>query len=286
LLGLIETRQWDKAWQEFERLQQEGPPSARLLLMGSHAAYGRRDFFKARHLAEKALAAWASADPLKLLGQVRFHLGMVTRWIGDSHVALEQFQLFLQELSVKYPELSMGEGKAHFYLALTLRDRRDLDGAVKAYHQAIACFRRDELPSLLCKSLQNLAWLYCVMNRPEDARSALFEAGTLISSDVERVHQTLGEAYLLTLETRYAQATDLCESIFRRVERGEPVAVEEQCQAAWIAGTVALAQGQLESATALSNIALNFAVEAKDSRLINDASSLRRSVMLRQQAGA
>lgn len=286
LLGLIETRQWDKAWQEFDQLQQDGPPSAHLLLMGSHAAHGRRDFFKARHLAEKALAAWSPSDPPQLLGKIRFHLGMVTRWIGDTHVALEQFQLFLQELSVKYPDLSMGEGKAYYYLALTLRDRRDHDGSASAYMQANACFRRDGLPSLLCAGLQNLAWLYCHMDRPSEARIALEESALLLETPEDRIHQTLGEAFLAAVEGKYGHAASLCESVFRRVERGEPVTTEEQCQAAWIAGTVALAQGHLESAAALAGIALNFATDAKDSRLMNDASSLRRRILLKQQAGA
>lgn len=286
LLGYVETLQWDKAWQEFDRLRQEGPPSARLLLMGSHAAFGRRDFFTAKDLAEKSLAAWGRTDPLKLLGQIRFHLGMVTRWIGDTHMAMEQFQLFLQELSIKYPELSMGEGKAHFYLALTLRDRRDLFGSVNAYQQAIACFRRDGLPSLLCKGLQNLAWLYCHMDQPEDARACLEEASTLISGETDRIHQTLGEAFLSAISANFAQAVELCQAIFRRVERGEPITPEEQSQAAWVAARVALDQGHLESATALSNTALGLATEAKNSRLMNDASALRRSVLLRQQAGA
>jgi tetratricopeptide (TPR) repeat protein len=286
LLGLIETRQWDKAWQEFERLLDDGPPTARLLHMGSQAAYGRRDFFKARHFAEKALAAWSQSDPMKLLGHIRFHLGMVTRWIGDTHVAMEQFQLFLQELSAKYPELSMGEGKAHFYLALTLRDRKELAAAVTEYQKAIECFKRDELPSLLCKTLQNLAWLFCHMNRSLEAKAALEEAAPLMTSHVEHIHQTLGEAFVAAIDGRYAQAADLCESIFRRVERGESVTTEEQCQAAWVAGMVALERGHFESAVALSNIALGLATEAKDSRLMNDASSLRRNILMRQQAGA
>ena len=45
LLGYWETKQWEKAWQEFERLSEEGPPSARLLLIGSYAAFGRDDHF-------------------------------------------------------------------------------------------------------------------------------------------------------------------------------------------------------------------------------------------------
>jgi len=286
LLGLVETRQWDKAWQEFERLQSEIPPTARLYLFGSLSAYGRHDYFRARHYAEKALSALSPTDPPKLLGQIRFHLGMVTRWIGDSHVALEQFQTFISELSIKYPELSMGEGKAHFYLALTMRDRRDLEGAAQAYGRAIECFRRDGLPSLLCKTLQNLAWLYCHMNKPEQGAQCLAEAAPLMESNEERVHQTLGEAFVGALEGRYSQAAELCQSLFRQAERGEPITAEEQCQAAWVAGTVALAQGNFDSASALASIALTFATEAKHAGLMNDASALRREVHLRVQAGA
>lgn len=286
LLAFIETRQWDKAWPEFERLLEQGPPTARLLLLGSHAAYGRRDFFRSRQLAEKALSTWNSVDPGNLLGQVRFQLGMVARMIGDSHVALEQFQLFLSELSSKYADLSMGEGKAYFYLGLTLRERRDLTGAVEAYQKANSCFRRDGLPSLLCKCLHNQAWLYCHMNRQQDARACLMESSTLISTPAEQVHQTLCEAFLAAVEERYDLANHLCEEIFRRAERGEPITAEEQCLATWVAGTVALSQGNLENASALANIALNFATEAKDSRLMNDAGALRRSVLVRQQAGA
>jgi tetratricopeptide (TPR) repeat protein len=286
LLGYIETKQWNKAWQEFERLSEEGPTGTRLLLMGSHAAFGRSDYFRARHLAEKALAAWTSSDSFKLLGQIRFHLGMVLRVVGDSHLALEQFKQFLSELSSKYPELSMGEGKAYFYMGLTLRERRDMDGAASAYHQANACFRRDGLPSLLCASLLNQGWLYCHMNRADDARTCLTEAASLANTAELQVHLTLGEAFLAAIEGRYAQAHHLCESLFRRVERGETLTAEEQCQATWIAGTVALAQGDLDGASALANFALTLATEAKDSRLMNDVGALRRNVLMQRQAGA
>ncbi len=286
LRGLIETRQWEKAWAEFQRLNDEGPSSARLLLMGSHAAFGRRDLFQARALAEQALNTWGPPDPPKLLGQIRFHLGMVTRELGDTHVALEQFEKFLAELSPKYPELSMGEGKAYFYLALTKRQRRDLDGAVTAYHQAIDCFRRDGLPSLLCATLQNLAWLLCHLNRPQEARQHLAEAEQLAGSAELRVHQTLGEAFVAALEGNFLYASQLCEAIFRRAERGETITPEEKSQAAWIAGKVALAQGSPESASALANIALNYATEAKDSRLMNDASALRQELYTRTREGA
>jgi|GEM_PF-1662339 len=286
LRGLIETRQWEKAWGEFQRLKDEGPPSAHLLLMGSHAAFGMRDLFRARHLADQSLAAWNSSDPVKLLGLIRFHLGMVTRELGDTHVAMEQFQQFLSELFVKYPELSMAEGKAHFYLGLTYRQRRDLDASVESYRSAIACFRRDGLPTLLCAALHNLAWLFCHMNQPAEACECLEESDGLVSTHELRVHQLLGEAFLAAIEGKLSLATELCGRIFRMAERGETVLPDEQSQAAWIAAKVAMEQGNLDSAAALADIALTYATDAKDSRLINDASTLRRGIHLQRQAGA
>lgn len=286
LLGYLETRQWDKAWLEFERLSEAGPPNARLWLQGSLAAFGRADYFRARQLADRALTTWGPSDAPKLLGQIRFHLGMVTRKIGDSHVAVEQFQLFISELSSKYPELIMGEGKAYFYLALTLRERRDLEGAVAAYQKAVGSFRRDGLPSLLCASLQNFAWLLCTTGRTAEAADALSEASTLAKTSEDHIHQTLGEAYLASVQGHYAQATELCEMIFRRAERGESVDPEERAQAAWIAGTIAMHQGNHTGAAALADIALTHATDAKDSRLMNDANNLKRSIHMKQQAGA
>jgi tetratricopeptide (TPR) repeat protein len=286
LQGYLESKQWDKAWDEFQRIQEEGPPSARLLLMGSHAGYGRRDYFRARHLADEAMAARNASDPPSILGKIRFHLGMVARRVGDSHVALEQFQLFISELSAEYPELIMGEGKAYYYLALTLRERRDMVGAVAAYRQAIDWFRREQIGSLLCMCLQNLAWLFCHMQRSQEARECLEEASHLLTSDELRVHQTLGEAFLASIEEQHTVATALCESLFRRVERGEPVTLEEQAQAAWIISSSALAQDNLVAAAALADVALTYATEAKDPRLMNDANLLRRTIYVRRQAGA
>lgn len=285
LRGYLETRQWDQAWDEFQRLQGEGPSTPQLLLMGSHAAFGQRDLVRARHLVEKALSLWTQSDSVKLLGQIRFHLGVVAHDLGDSHVAQEQIGLFLSDLT-KYPELSMGEGKAYLYQALTLRQRRDLDGAVVAYHKAITCFERDQLPSFLCLAYQNLAWLFCHMKRADEARDSLEKATGLLKTSADHIHQTLGEAFLATVEGKYGVATELCQAVFRRVERGESVTEGEQAQAAWIAGMAALDLGNLDCAMSLADVSLNYATSAKEARLINDASSLRREILLRTRAGA
>lgn len=286
LRDLINSKQWDKASALYTQAKDEFPESSRLLLMGSYIFFSKLDLFRARLLVERALEVLTESDPPKILGQIRYHLGLVARTIGDSHVALEHLTLFLQELPVKYPELTMAEGNAYFQLALTKRQRNDFPGAEAAYQQAIACCRRDGLPYLLCQSLHNLAWLYCHMKQPSEARTCLEEADTLLTSAELRIHQTLGEAFLAALEGDHAQAVSLCESIFRQAERGEPITAEEQAQAAWVAGMVALEQGNLDHASALADSALTYATQAKQSRLMNDASNLRREVFMRRREGA
>lgn len=283
LLEYVVARDWENAWGEYQRLIGEGPASARLLLMGAHAAFGLRNLLEAKALAEQALSLVAEDN---LLGRIRFHLGMVAREIGDTAVALDQFTAFLDELPVKYPELAMGEGKAHFYRALTLRQLRDYAEAETAYRAANDCFRRDGLNGLLVKGLQNVAWLYCLMDRSGDARACLEESKVLVDEPVDHLHQTLGEAYLALIEQRYMQAAAACEAVFRRAERGETVTPEERAQAAWLAGMVAVRQQRLESADALAGVALHYASEAADARLMNDAGALRREIELLRQVGA
>lgn len=286
LLGLLETRQWSEAWAQYEKCVAAGPPTARLLLMGSHAAYGVGKVHEAKHLAEKALQAWTRTDPMIVLGKIRFHLGYINLWVGDTAVALEQFNLFLTELPQKYPELSMGEGKAAYYLGLVQIHRKEIPAAIEAYRRAIALFKHDGLLSLVAKTRQNLAWLYCQMGESSAARDQLDEARHLLVTVEDENQQILGEAYLAIVEGRPAAAAVICESIYRQLENGVPLSSEIQSQAAWIGGEAALTQHFHESALALANIALSKATESMNSRLMNDASNLRRRVMLAMQAGA
>jgi tetratricopeptide (TPR) repeat protein len=286
LRALVDAQHWEQAWAEYQRLQSEGPCDTHVLYYGSRIALERQNHFLARQLAEAALAAYTEGDPATLLGHIRFHLGRIARYLGDTYVAMEQFQGFLEELSALYPELSMGESKACYYLALTLRQRRDLDGSVACYERAIHCARRDGLGPVLAKSLQNLAWIHCLQHRPQEAHRCLVESSELLTSRELRVHQILGEAHLALIEGDSLTAAERCETVFRQSGPGERATAEEQSQAAWVAGMVALQQGNLDSASALAEIALSYGTEARESRLINDAGSLRRQIYIRKQAGA
>jgi ATP/maltotriose-dependent transcriptional regulator MalT len=134
--------------------------------------------------------------------------------------------------------------------------------------------------------LHNLAWLHCIQGSVAEANTCLKEAAGLLTTRELRVHQTLGEAHLALVEGDLLTAAERCETIFRQSGPGERATAEEQSQAAWVAGMVALAQGNLESASQLADIALNYGTDAKESRLMNDAGSLRRKILARKQAGA
>lgn len=283
LRRLLEQKDWHKAWQEFLRLNAQGSPSASLLLMGSHAAYGRKEFFRARDLGGQALKALSPLDPPGLLGRIRFHLGMTHRQLGDTRTAGEQFRRFLAELHTEYPELAAGEGKAHFYLALILRDQGNPGAALDAYRDATACFKRDGLPSLLCRTLQNTAWLLCQMRRPVEARDCLAHAAQLINIPLERIHQQLGEAFLAAVEGDWEYAMEQCDAILDQPEDDPTIRPQERAQAAWIAGTAHLAQGQLEEADTLASLAVRYAAQARIPRLVHDAGALQKTVYMRKE---
>ncbi|HEY3365142.1 MAG TPA: tetratricopeptide repeat protein [Symbiobacteriaceae bacterium] len=284
LYGFLEAGRWAEAWTEFQRLRQEGPKNPRLLLMGSHAAFRLRDLAEARYLAVTAVEAWSESHPGRLLGQIRFHLAMVARELGDTTAAFQEFSLFLSELPVKYPDLADAEGKAYFYLALTLRQRDDLHEAVQAYRKAIDCFRQNGHTHLVCKGQQNLAWVLCLLKNPDEARGCLKEAGAGVETPEDEIHQTMGEAFLALIEGENGLAVALCESVMLRAEEGG-LTPEQRSQTSWLAATAALAQGNGDNAFTLAGIALNSAAEARDARLINDASALRRQIVLRQATG-
>jgi tetratricopeptide (TPR) repeat protein len=242
--------------------------------MGSHAAFGLRDLDHARRLAEEALAGWNETMPGDLLGRIRFHLGMVTREIGDTAAALAQFEAFLAEVHGRYPELMAAEGKAHFYMALAYRQRGDLEPAVAAYQRAAVAFQQAKQPRLLAKTFQNLAWVFCLLRRPEEARECLTTAAGAMDP-ADQAHQTVGEAFLAVVDGEPGQARTLCDSL-----SAVQLTAEEGAEVAWVAASAALAAGDRAGAARLAVIAQRNATEARDARLISDASNLRLRINL------
>jgi tetratricopeptide (TPR) repeat protein len=279
MLGYLETCQYPQAWAQFVRLRTAGPVTASLLLRGSHAAFGLRDLAEARELAEAALAKYPhSGEPTRRLGQIRFHLAMVRRELGDAAGALTQFDTYLTELPTLYPDLAGTEGKAHFYRALCLRQQEALEAAAGAYEEALRLMPPAD--PLAVKARQNAAWVLCLLNRGEAAQEHLAAARPLAGDSIDRAHQTLGEAFLALVTGDSAQAAALCEQLFRTSHQGEITDTEVLSQAAWLAGRAAMAQQRWEAAAGLAGVAVTFAADARDARLINDAAALRAQVQL------
>jgi len=273
LTELVSAQDWLAAWAEYRRLEEAGPSSARLQLLGSHAAYGLRDLATAKGLAELALA---DAPQDRLLGQVRFHIGMVLRELGEVEGALAQFDAFLTETVTVYPELAVHTGKLQFYRALCHRQVGDLLQSAASYRLALTSLTGWERSA----TLQNLAWVYCLMGCADEARAALNQVDTQGDS-ILGIHQGIGEAYLDAIEGELGRAFAGCEVLSARGDLG----AQEMAEVSWVAALSAQRSGDLEKAVVLCKSALAYALDAQDARLTADAEGLAQDIETLRRAG-
>ncbi|HEY3367759.1 MAG TPA: hypothetical protein VGK74_22100 [Symbiobacteriaceae bacterium] len=270
LAELIEARAWNDAWAEFERLRKTGPENARLLLMGSHAALGRRDLITAKGLIEEATGQVAETDPARLEGQILFHLGMVSVNTGDVGQALDAFNQFMDGMS-RWPDLAQGAGKAKFYLGLTARIGGRYEEAIARYEEALAAFTAQGAADLVCKTADNLVAVYCRQGDAASARVIQPKGGR------DEFHQWYNEALILQAEGQYEKALALGDAWFEHSAAEDRTAV---AQAAHLSGMLHLALGDIEHASQDSEIAADAAADANEARLWLDVADLRRRIHL------
>lgn len=268
-------RRLDDAWAEYRRLVAMGEADAETHLVGARAARAKNDLFGARWAIEAA----AGANPTgAILGQVRFTYGNILRELGEVLPAIEQLTACIDGFD-DYPELApLMLGPTYYNLGLALRQARRYTDAIEAYGTAREHFRRENMDSMLCMTLHNLAWVACLEGRLDEAGEALDESRSLAGTDTLRWHQRLGEAFLESLggESDRRHALELCQVIVS--EPGE-VPTHVRSHACWVAGRVALALHQPDAAEQLAVQALNHATAARgENRCLTDAAELLKSV--------
>lgn len=270
-------RRLEDAWAEYVRLAAAGEAEAEGHYLGARVAWGRGDLLGARRIMEdRALAAGPTGS---MLAHVRFGLGMITLTLGESAVALELFDLFLQDLPGDLAPV--WEGPAYLNRGLALRQLRRYPEAIQSYHRACVLFRAEGMKCHLSHALQNMAWAACLLRDTETAREALEESRTVCETQEDLWHQRLGEAFLAATAGEGARALDLCRTIL-----SEPGSVPDDVRshACWIGGRAALQLRQLHEALCLANEAVTVAVRAKGlNRCFHDASELLREVRLAMQ---
>jgi tetratricopeptide (TPR) repeat protein len=240
---------------------------------------------EAKRLAEQAQKRWCPKSPDVLSGKILFHYARVLQLIGDTSRARSMFQQFLMEVNNWFPALSLGIPKAYFYLGLISRAFRDFEGAVEANQKAIHLFRERREWTFCCFALQNLAWVLCKLERPQEAAEALGEVTQIFAGQLPpelAVEQALGNAYVSYLEGNYSPAKLLLHEVLRL-----PSTKNEIKSMAWcLSGYVAVAEGELLLAEDMANCAIASAEKVFDSRLINDGTDLLRKIRRQKRSPA
>lgn len=268
-------RRYGDAWAEYRRLAAAGPVPADVHLIGARAAERDGNLYAARHAIDGALGA----DPQGALRvEALFTRGVILLLIGDSAGALDDLQATVAGLEHEPNLGAVMLGPAYYNLALAFRQRRRYAEALDHYRVAIERFRAEAMHDHLRMALQNLAWVCCVVQDADGARSALDEAGSLCRSAEAMLLQQIHEAFLGSVVggecARDAMAT--CERILS--DSGD-VPAGIRSHACWVAGRIALQMGQLEAAEALAGQAVTFGLQAReDHHSLLDASELLREV--------
>lgn len=278
LEGLYAQQRFEEGWTLYRSLRETGAAGAAEHLLGARCARGRGDLFGARWALGEAEEARPEGQ---VLGQVRFTYGLVLREIGEYNTAIEYLSACIRGLG-HYAELApVMEGPAYYNLGLALRQTRRYDEALSAYQEAAARFRGESMHTYLCMTLQNLAWVACLVGNAPAAQSALAEAEPLCNSEVLRTHQSLGQAFVASLGDLpdRERAMALCESFIR----AEHTPNQVRSHAYWLAGKVALSLDKLDLAESLARSALDWGARSgNDNRCLHDAADLLREVRLRQ----
>lgn len=275
LRQLYESRRLVEAWQEYQNLLEAGTADPEVHLLGALTA--RRlpnpDPREARRALERAEAANPGGVTL---GKVLLSLGTLLREIGDVSAAIHYLQQFIAGIA-EYPELrSVCFGVAHYNLGLAFRCARRYSDALQVYEIAASEFRQNDFPDYLRQSLQNKAWLHCLVGDVQAAEAALAEAENLCDTETARWQQRIGWAYLEAVTGERTSALTRCESIIAAESTAPPEVVSH---AYWVAGQVALTLGQIEQAGLMADQAVSWSLKVThDVRPMQDASALRREI--------
>jgi tetratricopeptide (TPR) repeat protein len=239
-------------------------------LYGGLILWARRDLYHAKAALEEGLQQHGDGEA-RVQVMLQMAAGNVYRELGDYHMATAMLREVLAASDL-IPEM---EAKAWYNLALTLDNRREYDESIFASDMAIAMFRNLRYPTLECMSLQNKAWTLNRLGRMDEAFEVLNLAEPLCGKPDTSTywHQRIGRARSDLAEGGNVEALELATDIIKQGRAEWDV----MSYAAWVAGHVFIRQGQLDGADKMSAAATAWAVEAKDSRCMAEASELRRA---------
>lgn len=222
---------------------------------------------------------WAlRAKDWDCLGMARAESGIAWLTAGDLAGALDALHAYLLDHH-RYDKAKVYLGHVQYNLGLTYRRRRDYESAVRHYVAAVEWFTEKGYTLQAAETHQNLAWLYCLTGNIEEAERELELAESF--SDVCRpdfkVEQLVCRALVLKSQGLIGDAMKMVEEV---LQPGRPGASDShRGYAAWITGTIALALRQFDKAIFFADLAINYAMQVRDTGVMSQAAALRSAAL-------
>jgi tetratricopeptide (TPR) repeat protein len=249
----------------------------------SLAKFYLQNFYAGAKLAEQILAMPDAARDT--VGMAHFLAGINFVEIGDTHLAIEHNQKFLEYVDAS-ARCKSREPAAHYHIGMAYRQRREYAVAIGHYELAASIYLQTDRHLQAVRCFQEIAWCYMVQDDPAAAEPFLRRIETWVaeSGDPAIRNQLLVDKALYFLKTNsYAEAVGLCQEVF--VPGREHITEELMAKASWVTGECALATGRLHEATIFADLTIDHAMKARWSFMMNWGNNLRRRVLQADKDG-
>ncbi|MFZ5823408.1 MAG: hypothetical protein ACOY94_03565 [Bacillota bacterium] len=238
------------------------------------AKAGLNEINAAIRLLEQAAHYAQREQDWDCLGFARADLGALYTTIGNLSSGMDCLRAYLTDLD-RYEEAATCQGKVRFNLALAYKYRRQYREAVSYYREALDWFTLRGLTTELGMAHRNLAWLYCILNQLEEARTHLELADTYRDTLTPEfdAEQICCWAFYYWKAGKVGSAMDCVQEILLTGRPG--VDAHHRGQAALIGGHIALLLGQRTTAEQLLDLAMCAAIDTNDRALAEECTELR-----------
>lgn len=257
---------------------------ARLFRLGGRATAETAGPYAGLKLLELALHLALKAKDWDCLGGTRVELGVYWLMVGDIPNAIEYLKSYLLDLE-RYTSAKGYLGHVHYNLGLAHRRRGDLAAAVSHYEAAVEWFTEKGYTLQAGATHQNLCWLYCLGGQHEEATRELELAESFgeVCGQGFRVEQLVCRALLYRVQGSLGEATKMAEEVLQPGRQGATPA--HKGNAAWIVSTIALEVRHYPNAKYFADLAITYALEAKDTAIMSQANKVKAEIARRQGLG-
>lgn len=288
LEGFVQRGEFVQALNEFQQLvllpDLTPKENARVLRLGGRAVVEISGPYAGIKCLEMAIPLALHAKDWDCLGTARADLGSFWLMTGDYGNAVEYLQAYLLDYA-RYDVARGVLGHVHYNLALALRHRYQFHAAVEHYERAVAWFTEKGYVLQAGSTHQNLAWMYCLLGRLDEAGREIDIAETFapVCDNDFRMEQMVCRAFLLRLMKQVRDALLLVQEVLHQSRK--KVSPAHKGNAAWVAGSIALDLRQYRQAVDYAGLATRYGLLGQDPSIMSLASKLKAEAHRRMVEG-